>query len=103
MNSDSLQFNVDVAFNGQQFTGQPNSFRFYDIKVDNIEPNNGAYGGGLNIQINGKGFFDTINKQIMFKSVLGERIIDIEWDKKQRKYNFIQPPLNWLLGGQEPT
>lgn len=34
---------------------------------------------------------------------MGERIIDIEWDKKQRKYNFIQPPLSWLLGGLEPT
>lgn len=103
LRSESFQFNVDVALNGQQFSGQPSSFRFYKIKVDSISPNVGAFEGGLKIKIIGNGFFDTISKQIMFRSVLGERIIDLEWDKQSKSYHFIQPPLSWLLAGNEPT
>ncbi len=35
--------------------------------------------------------------------MLGERIIDLEWDKQSKSYHFIQPPLSWLLAGNEPT
>ena len=54
-----------------------------------MEPSCGAFDGGLNIKIIGEGFFDTINKQIMFKSILGERIIALNWDKNLKEYNFI--------------
>lgn len=57
--------------------------------MEKIEPNCGAFEGGLNISITGKGFFDTISKQIMFKSCLGERIIDLDWDKAGKSYHFI--------------
>jgi len=32
---ESLQYNVDISLNGQQFTGQPSSFRFYGMKLKN--------------------------------------------------------------------
>lgn len=47
----SLQFNVDVALNGQQFTGRPLQFRYYDIHVERIEPGIGTSGGGTVINV----------------------------------------------------
>ncbi|KAL4436169.1 hypothetical protein ABPG74_018153 [Tetrahymena malaccensis] len=102
-NNDSLNYNVDVSLNGQQFTGQPSSFRFYDVHVSKLEPNNDALSGGARCKLMGEGFFDTLSKRIMFKSKYGERLIDINWDKKERSFTFIAPPINWLLGGQDPT
>ena len=32
----NLQYNVDIALNGQQFTGRPLVFRYYDIRLDKI-------------------------------------------------------------------
>lgn len=29
--------------------------------------------------------------------------IDIVWDKKEKIYSFVVPPVNWLLGGNEPS
>ena len=43
----------------------------------------------------GDGFFDTLTKKIMFKSIFGERLIDINWDKKDRSFSFIAPPITW--------
>ena len=34
----------------------------------------------------GDGFFDTSNKKIVFKTIYGERQIDILWDKKDKAY-----------------
>ncbi|EGR29393.1 rcc1 family hect domain protein, putative [Ichthyophthirius multifiliis] len=102
-NSESLNFNVDVSLNGQQFTGQPSSFRFYDIQIHKLEPNNDALSGGATSKLMGEGFFDTLTKKIMFKSIYGERLIDINWDKKERTFSFIVPPITWLLGGQDPS
>lgn len=33
LSPENLQFNVDVSLNGQQFTSQPSSFRFYGIDI----------------------------------------------------------------------
>jgi len=48
---DSLQFNVDVALNGQQFTGRPLPFRYYDIKIQKISPSIGLSEGGTSIKV----------------------------------------------------
>lgn len=61
-----LHFNVDISLNGQQFTGQPSSFRFYSINVTSVTPTNVTAAGGAKVIINGEGFFDTSNKKIMF-------------------------------------
>eukprot|EP00828_Plagiopyla_frontata_P012276 TRINITY_DN16991_c0_g1_i4.p1 TRINITY_DN16991_c0_g1~~TRINITY_DN16991_c0_g1_i4.p1 ORF type:complete len:357 (-),score=85.13 TRINITY_DN16991_c0_g1_i4:22-1092(-) len=100
---DCLQFNVDISLNGQQFTGFPSSFRFYNIKIKDIYPKNGTNVGGTTVKVQGEGFFDTIYKKIKFISKLGERLIDVAWDKVNKQFNFVCPPLNWLLGSYEPT
>jgi len=69
--------------------------RFYDVRVKKLEPNNDALSGGAHCKLMGDGFFDTLSKRIMFKSKYGERLIDINWDKKERSFTFIAPPLNW--------
>lgn len=48
---DSLQFNVDVALNGQQYTGRPLPFRYYDIYIEKIEPSIGLSEGGTVINV----------------------------------------------------
>ena len=30
---DQLQYSIDVALNGQQFTGKPVNFRYYDVNI----------------------------------------------------------------------
>ena len=47
----SLSFNVDVALNGQQFTGKPLQFRYYDIQVKKIDPAIGSSEGGTVINV----------------------------------------------------
>lgn len=94
---------MDVSINGQQFTGNPVVFRFYDIQVKELRPDNVMSDGGTQVQIMGDGFFDTTNKRVIFKTQYGERLIEIMWDKQDRFYTFVAPPLSWLLGGQQPT
>lgn len=63
---ESLQYNVDVAFNGQQFTGKPLQFRYYDVHVDKIDPAFGPSEGGTVINIIGKGLYDSSIKRVKF-------------------------------------
>lgn len=48
---ENLQFNVDVALNGQQFTGRPLQFRYYDINIEKVEPALGPSEGGTIINV----------------------------------------------------
>ena len=59
--------------------------------------------GGTAVKIIGEGFFDTSNKKVIFKTKFGDRLIEIAWDKKDRCYTLVAPPITWLLGGQKPT
>lgn len=51
--------------------------------------------GGTAVRIEGEGFFDTVNKKVIFKTNFGERLIEIQWDKKDRCYSLVAPPLTW--------
>jgi len=42
---------VDVALNGQQFTGRPLQFRYYDIHIDRVEPGLGPSEGGTVVNV----------------------------------------------------
>lgn len=57
--SENLQYSVDVALNGQQFTGRPVAFRYYDIKFTKIEPEFGLHEGGTNLHLIGNGLYDS--------------------------------------------
>jgi hypothetical protein len=62
--ADNMSYMVDVALNGQQFTGRAVSFRYYDIEVERVEPDFGPHEGGTNIVICGRGLYDASIKRI---------------------------------------
>lgn len=78
-------------------------FRFYDIKINAVIPDNVMSDGGTMVKIVGEGFFDTTNKKVIFRTQYGERLIEITWDKKDRCYTLSAPPITWLCGGQNPS
>ena len=51
---ENLQFNVDIALNGQQFTGHPLKFRYYDVNIAEIQPCIWSIRGRNNYQFNWK-------------------------------------------------
>lgn len=97
----NLQYNVDVALNGQQFTGKPLVFRYYDIRLEKIEPPIAQSEGGASILIQGKGIYDSAIKRVKFVCAEGEREVTADWDRKKKCLKCIVPPLSWLWGGEE--
>ena len=69
--SDQMQYSIDVALNGQQFTGKPVNFRYYDVQIQHILPELGPSAGGTNIMITGKGLYDAPTKKIKFTTADG--------------------------------
>ena len=90
-----------MALNGQQFTGKPVQFRYYDIRVSKLEPAIGLSEGGTLVNIVGQGLYDSTNKRVKFSTPGGERIVSGTWDRKLRCVQCIVPPLTWLFGGIE--
>lgn len=52
-------------------------YQYVDIKVNSIKPDNVMSQGGTAVRIEGDGFFDTVNKKVIFKTDFGERLIEI--------------------------
>eukprot|EP00825_Cyclidium_porcatum_P046805 TRINITY_DN745_c0_g1_i2.p1 TRINITY_DN745_c0_g1~~TRINITY_DN745_c0_g1_i2.p1 ORF type:complete len:1060 (+),score=235.51 TRINITY_DN745_c0_g1_i2:76-3255(+) len=100
---DSLNYNIDVSINGQQFTGNPDNFKYYDIQIGQMVPNNSTSQGETKVKISIEGFIETQQKKIVFTTEFGERIIEPQWSKKDKQLSFTAPPVNWLLGGKDPT
>ena len=98
---DQLQFSVDVALNGQQFTGHPQPFRYYDIQIQKVLPSIGLTDGGVNIFLKGTGIYDSAIKRVKFQTKGGEREVAAAWDRKAKCLSCIVPPLTWLFGGKE--
>lgn len=91
-----VEYNVDVAINGQQFTGYPMIYRFYDIKVEKMEPNISALEGGLMMKIIGTGLFDSVTKKARITSTLGERYSDLQWDRNDKALVLNSNPIHWI-------
>jgi len=102
-NPDNLGFSVDVALNGQQFTGRAVNFRYYDIEIESVEPNFGPSNGGTNILILGKGLYDAGTKRIKFSTEdgRGSREVQADWDRKIRAMKVTVPPYDWLFADEE--
>jgi len=101
-NNSNLQYSVDVALNGQQFTGKPVAFRFYDIKFTHIEPEFGLHEGGTDLHLKGDGLYDSQIKRIKFSTASGgEREVTADWDRKLKCLRCIVPPYTWLFGASE--
>ena len=97
----SLYYNIDVSMNGQQFLGTPSFFRYYQVQVEKIEPDNTVRGGGTKIVISGNGFIDSLQKKIRLVNSKTERMIDVKWEKVEEYYYFFTPPISWLSGRED--
>lgn len=93
---DQVEYNVDVAINGQQFSGFPMIYRFYDIEIEKIEPNISSIEGGLQMKIYGTGLFDSVTKKAKISSSLGERYTEIQWDRTDKALILSSTPLSWI-------
>jgi hypothetical protein len=100
-NQSQTEYNVDVAINGQQFTGFPMIYRFYQITVDRMEPNISLVEGGLTIKILGTGFFDSVAKKARLSSNFGVRYSDLQWDRTDKSLSFTSHPLLWSVNDEE--
>ena len=97
----TLNYNVDIALNGQQFSGKCLVFRYYDIRLEKIEPPFALSDGGASINIFGKGIYDSAIKRVKFSTDGGDREVTADWDRKRKCLKCIVPPLTWLWGGEE--
>lgn len=97
---DVLAYSVDVALNGQQFTGKPVMFRYYDIQIQQVVPHTGPSEGGTKILLVGKGLYDAGTKMIRFRTRDGQglREVQAEWDKNNKALGVTVPPYYWLYG-----
>ena len=98
-----VEYNVDVAINGQQFSGYPMIYRFYDISIEKIYPDISSIEGGLQMKIYGNGLFDSVTKKAKITSVLGERPTDIQWDRNDKTLILGTCPLNWITNDEALT
>lgn len=87
--------------NGQQFSGKALVFRYYDVRLEKIEPPFALSDGGASINIFGKGIYDSAIKRVKFCTEGGEREVTADWDRKKKCLKCIVPPLTWLWGGEE--
>jgi hypothetical protein len=98
---DNLQFNIDIALNGQQFTGHSQKFRYYDIHITEVNPPMGPSEGGTNLILVGSGLYDSTIKRLKISTESGSREIQANWERKRKAISCIVPPLTWLFGGEE--
>lgn len=89
---DNLQFSVDIALNGQQFSGHPLQFRYYNIEIKSLAPMLGPSTGGTNMRLIGTGLYDSPIKKIKFSAITkeelkhghGVREVNATWDRKSK-------------------
>jgi len=96
-----VEYNVDIALNGQQFSGYPMIYRFYEIKIDIIEPNISSIEGGTAMKIKGTGFFDSVTKKARISSTFGDRYTDLQWERSEKNLLLVSPPLSWITSNQD--
>ena len=101
IDDNSLGYVVDISVNGQQFSGKPLNFKFFNIEVSELKPILGASDAGTNIKISGKGFYDSTGKKLRITSQYGERDVAVNWDRKLKCYQCVIPPLHWLIGTEQ--
>ena len=95
------EYNVDISINGQQFSGFPMIYRFYEIKIEKMFPNVSSIEGGLVSKITGQGLFDSLTKKAKISSSLGERFSDMQWDRNEKALNLVTNPLFWITNDED--
>lgn len=97
-----VEYNVDISLNGQQFSGFPMIYRFYEIKDPSIEPNISSVEGGTIMKILGSGFFDSVTKKARIScSNYEDRFTDLQWDRNEKILLLVTPPLSWIVNDDE--
>ena len=102
-NYNSLQpeYNVDIAINGQQFSGYPSVYRFYNIFIDKMTPDISTPEGDLPLTIYGTDLFDSPNKKARIISDIGKKNIEINWDKNSKTMIVQAVPLNQITSDEK--
>ena len=102
-NYNSLQpeYNVDISINGQQFSGYPSVYRFYNIYIDKMTPEISTPEGELPLTIYGSDLFDSPNKKARIISEIGKKNIDINWDKSNRTMTVQALPLKEITSDEK--
>ena len=95
------EYNIDIAINGQQFSGYPSCYRFYNIYIDKMYPDISTPEGNLPIVIYGTDLFDSPNKKARILSELGKKNVDIQWDKNNKTMIVPSLPLNQLTSDEK--
>jgi len=90
------EYNIDIAINGQQFSGYPSVYRFYNIYIDKMYPEISTPEGDLPLIIYGTDLFDSPNKKARIISDIGKKNVDIQWDKNNKTMIVTSLPLNQL-------
>ena len=90
------EYNIDIAINGQQFSGYPSIYRFYNIYIDKITPEISTPEGDLPLTIYGTDLFDSQNKKARIISDIGKKNVEINWDKNNKTMIVQAVPLNQL-------
>jgi hypothetical protein len=92
-----VEYYVDIAINGIQFTGFPMIYRFYEIKIEKMEPNISQIEGGLSIKIMGTGLFDSVSKKARISSSFDVRYSDLQWERSDKSLSLTSHPLLWSI------
>mmetsp|Transcript_24017 Transcript_24017/g.42635 ORF Transcript_24017/g.42635 Transcript_24017/m.42635 type:complete len:850 (+) Transcript_24017:12-2561(+) len=98
----SMVYMIDLAINGQQFTGHSLNFRYYDVGIYEVIPLLGSSAENTVIKIIGRGLYDSTAKKVRVKNEYGEREVQVLWDHKAKIYMCTVPPLSWLFGEALP-
>jgi len=98
---ENLSYYVDIAINGQQFSGNPIPFWFYDVRMKRVEPEYISSEGGTNLAVIGDGLFDSSSNKIKIFTSKGQRELEAIWDSDSKTINTRIPPLTWLFGGDD--
>jgi hypothetical protein len=87
--------------NGQQFTGHPLNFRYYDVRITEISPPIGPTEGGTLIKLQGTGMYDSSIKKLKFATPKGIRMVAANWERKDKSISCVVPPLKQLFKNRE--
>ena len=100
-NSSQPEYNVDIAINGQQFSGYPSVYRFYNIFIDKMTPDISTPEGDLPLTIYGTDLFDSPNKKARIISDIGKKNVEINWDKNSKTMIVQAVPLNQITSDEK--
>ena len=95
-NPSSPEYNIDIAINGQQFSGYPSIYRFYNIYIEKMFPEISTPEGDLPLIVSGSDLFDSPNKKARIISDIGKKNVDIQWDKNNKTMIVQSVALNQL-------